>query len=97
MPVVKIDNLKREVPDGWTVLEAAKFLGIEIPTLCYDEGLSSGGNCRLCIVEIGSGKSSKLVTSCTYPVNDGLVIRTASKRVVKARNIRASYCSSTIF
>jgi bidirectional [NiFe] hydrogenase diaphorase subunit len=87
MPKLKIDGIELEVPQQWTVLEAAKFLGIDIPTLCYNEGLTAAGNCRLCIVEIGEGDKAKLVTSCTYPVTEGLVVRTASSRVVKARKV----------
>jgi len=87
MPELKIDGIELDVPEGWSVLDAAKFLGIEIPTLCYNEGLVPGGNCRLCIVEIGKGDNSKLVTSCTYPATQGLNVRTASSRVVKARKL----------
>jgi len=87
MPEIKIDGLKLDVPEDWNLLQALKFLGIEIPTLCQEEGLSPGGNCRLCIVEIGEGENSKLVTSCTYPVFEGLNVRTSSKRVIKARKI----------
>ena len=68
-------------------MEAAKFLGFPIPTLCHVEGLSSYGACRLCVVEIGEGPASKLVSSCTYPAQEGLVVRTASTRVVKARRM----------
>lgn len=82
-----IDGIKAEVPEGFTVLEAATFLGIRIPTLCYQEGLSPWGGCRLCIVEIGNSEKPKLVTSCTYPVVKGLVIRTATERIINARKM----------
>lgn len=84
---ITIDGIPFDAQEGWTILEAARFLGLEIPTLCYHEGLSSWGGCRLCVVEIGTGDITKLVTSCTYPVEDGLIVRTASKRVVNARKI----------
>jgi bidirectional [NiFe] hydrogenase diaphorase subunit len=84
---IKIDGIKFETPEDYTILDAARFLGIEIPTLCYHEGLSSWGGCRLCIVEIGKGDKTSLVTSCTYPVEEGLVVRTASERVVKTRKM----------
>lgn len=82
-----INGLEVEVEEGWTILEAAKFYGIEIPTLCYKEGLSPYGACRLCLVEIGEGKKAKLVSSCTYPVEEGLVVRTDSKRVIETRKM----------
>jgi len=87
MVKVIIDGIEIEVEKGWTILETARFLGIEIPTLCYNDGLTAWGGCRLCVVEIGKGKNTKLVASCTYPVQEGLVIRTASKRVIQARNL----------
>lgn len=84
---LKIDGIPVEIEEGWTVLEAARFLGIDIPTLCYHDGLSTWGGCRLCVVEIGEGDDAKLVSACTYPVEEGLVVRTASKRVVQARKV----------
>ena len=87
MPNIRIDGIDFDAPEGWTILEVAKFLGLEIPTICFDDGLSAWGGCRLCVVEIGEGESAKLVTSCTYPVQEGLVIRTASKRVIRARKV----------
>ena len=82
-----LNGVKVQVEDGWTVLEAAKFYGANIPTLCYHEGLSSYGACRLCVVEIGRGDRTKLVASCLYPVKEGLNVRTHSQRVVRARKM----------
>lgn len=87
MPKITIDGIDFDAPKGWTILDTAKFLGIEIPTLCYNEGLTVWGGCRLCIVEIGTGEGSELVTSCTYPAEEGLVVRTATKRVIETRKI----------
>ncbi|HUT69850.1 MAG TPA: 2Fe-2S iron-sulfur cluster-binding protein [Desulfatiglandales bacterium] len=84
---ITIDGIGFDAPEGWTVLEAARFLGIDIPTICFHEGLSPGGGCRLCVVEIGNGDDTKLVSSCTYPVEEGLVIRTATERVIVARKM----------
>jgi len=84
---VRINGLDVSVDKGTTILEAAQFLGFSIPTLCHMEGLSPYGACRLCVVEIGEGDRTKLVTSCTHPVQEGLVVRTASSRVVKARKM----------
>ena len=87
MPKIAIDGIRFDAEDGWTILEVANFLGLKIPTLCYNEGLSPWGGCRLCIVEIGPEGRTKLVSSCTYPVEEGLVVRTSSKRVLAARKM----------
>ncbi len=87
MVTLYINGLKVSVEKGTTLLEAAQFLGFPIPTLCHMEGLSPYGACRLCVVEIGEGDRAKLVTSCTYPVEEGLKVRTASNRVVRARKM----------
>ncbi|HUU01822.1 MAG TPA: 2Fe-2S iron-sulfur cluster-binding protein [Myxococcota bacterium] len=87
MVSLKINGLAVSVEEGTSLLEAAKQIGFPIPTLCYKEGLSPGGNCRLCVVEIGEGRKAKLVTSCTYPAEEGLKVHTASERVVKARRM----------
>jgi len=84
---INIDGINFDAPNGFTVLEAANFLGIKIPTLCYHEGLSPWGGCRLCIVEIGKGEKTKLVTSCTYPVEEGLVVKTINERIENARKM----------
>ncbi len=84
---LKINGVKVAVEEGSTILEAARFLGFPIPTLCHMDGLTPYGACRLCVVEIGVGPRSKLVSSCTYPVEEGMVVRTASNRVVKARKM----------
>ena len=82
-----INGLPVNVEEGTTLLEAAKFLGFPIPTLCHMEGLSPYGACRPCLVEIGSGAKTKLVSSCTYPAEEGLKVRTASARVVRTRKM----------
>ena len=87
MPNITIDGIGFDAPEGWTVLEAAKFLGIDIPALCYHEGLSPGGGCRLCVVEIGEGNNTKVVSSCTYAVEEGLVVHTATERIINARKM----------
>ena len=82
-----INGVPVSVERGSTVLEAAEFLGFPIPTLCHMEGLSPYGACRLCVVEIGVGPRAKLVTACTYPAEEGLKVRTASERVLRARRM----------
>ena len=82
-----INGPEVSVKDGMTVLEAAEFLGFPIPTLCHMDGLSPYGACRLCVVEIGEGPRAKLVSSCSYPAEEGLIVRTASTRVLRARRM----------
>lgn len=82
-----INGLTVEVEEGWTVLEAAEFLGLHIPTLCYNKGLTPYGGCRLCVVEIVEGNRTQLVSSCTYPAREGLKVRTDTKPVIAARKM----------
>lgn len=82
-----INGVNVSVEEGATLLEAAQFMGFPIPTLCYMEGLSPYGACRLCVVEIGEGPKARLVSSCTYPAEEGLNVRTASSRVIRARKM----------
>lgn len=87
MTELTINGIDVVVEPGTTLLEAAEFLGIPIPTLCHMEGLTPYGACRLCVVEVGDPPNSRLVTSCTYPAEAGLRVRTSSARVVRARKI----------
>ncbi len=82
-----INGLTATVEAGSTLLEAARFLGLPIPTLCHRDDLSPYGACRLCVVEIGEGPRARLVSSCTYPAEEGLKVRTASARVLKTRKM----------
>ncbi len=70
---LKIDDQEVKAKEGTTILEVAKSMGINIPTLCYHKALSSFGSCRLCSVEIVDKRGrSRIVTSCNYPVEEGL-------------------------
>ncbi len=83
-----IDNIECEVLENTTVLEAAKKFNITIPTLCYNSYLKPYGGCRICLVEITNpqlGGRSKLVSSCTYPLEEGLIVNTKSERVLEGR------------
>jgi NADH dehydrogenase/NADH:ubiquinone oxidoreductase subunit G len=82
-----IDGKEVRATPGMTVLEAAKSAGIHIPTLCYHEKLEPFGGCRLCLVELESRGSSRLVVSCVYPVEKGLVVRTRSEKVDRIRKM----------
>jgi len=74
-------------PMEYTLLQAARANGFEIPTLCYHPDLPSEGQCRLCVVEIGEAPRTRLVNSCTYPVEKGLKVKTHSDKVMQARRI----------
>ena len=82
---VAIDGKKISVERGTTILDAAKSLGVRIPTLCHHEGLSPEGNCRVCTVEIETRGRKKLVASCMFPIMGPLSVETASERAVNAR------------
>ena len=82
-----IDGLDVQVEEGSAILDVAQFYGISIPTLCHHDGLTDYGACRLCIVEIGKGNNTKLVSSCTYPAEPGLFVRTNTKKIVAARKV----------
>ncbi len=84
---LRINGVDVAVEKGTTLLEAARFMGFPIVTLCHMEGLSPYGACRLCVVEIGRAPKSRLVSSCTYPAEEGLEVRTATSRVVRARKM----------
>lgn len=78
-----IDNEKIAVPEGTTIIEAAKTAGIEIPTLCYLKDINEIGACRVCLVEIEG--VNKLAAACNSPVTEGMVVKTNSPRVRNAR------------
>lgn len=83
MATLTIDGHSVTVPEGTTVLEAAKQAGITIPTLCNHPDLPPQGICRLCVVEVEG--SFLLQTACTYPVSDGMQVRTNSPLVRESR------------
>jgi NADH dehydrogenase/NADH:ubiquinone oxidoreductase subunit G len=82
-----INGLPAQVEEGTTLLEAARFLGFPIPTLCYDDGLKPYGACRLCVVEVGEPGRSRLVSACTSRAEPGMIVHTRSARVEKARRL----------
>lgn len=84
MVSLTINNQKVQVTPGTTILEAARKVGIHIPTLCaMPEIHHTPGACRICVVEID--RSRTLVASCVYPVAEGMKVKTGSERVRKAR------------
>lgn len=83
MPKLTINDIEVDVEPGTTVLQACEALGVEIPVFCYHPRLSIAGNCRMCLVEME--KSPKPIASCAMPAADGMVIRTNTPMVEKAR------------
>ena len=80
---IKINNVDYQVPEGITILEAARMANIHIPTLCFLKEVKEIGACRMCVVEVKGAKG--LITSCVYPVSEGMEIFTHSKRVIDSR------------
>ncbi|BAE51585.1 NADH-quinone oxidoreductase subunit NuoG [Paramagnetospirillum magneticum] len=83
MPKLTIDGREIEVEAGTTIIQAADLLGIEIPRFCYHERLAIAGNCRMCLVEVE--KMPKPAASCAMPVGEGMVVKTNTPAVRKAR------------
>ena len=82
---IKINGMPLSVPNGSTILEAAHYAGIDIPTLCYLKDLNQIGACRMCVVEVKGARS--LVASCVYPVNEGMEVFTNTPKVQKSRRM----------
>ncbi len=83
MPTLTIDNREITVQEGSTVLEAARQIGVRIPTLCRQEGHPPLGACRVCLVEVEGAKT--LVASCAMPVTEKMIVHTNTRRVREAR------------
>jgi len=84
---LEIDGREVEIDKEKTLLEAARSIGIDIPTLCYHPALEPFGACRLCSVEIEKRGRKKVVTACNYPVEEGLVVNTKSNGIIAIRKM----------
>ena len=84
---LQIDGKQVVATEGTTILEAARSLGIEIPTVCDHAQLSPYGACRICTVEADSNGRTNLVASCQYPVEKDMVVRTKTEKVDKIRKV----------
>lgn len=82
---LKIDDKEVCVPEGTTILEAAKTVGIDIPTLCFLKDINEIGDCRMCIVEVEGRRG--FATSCIQKVEEGMIVRTHSPEVIEARKV----------
>ena len=85
MPTVTIDDIRVQVEQGATILDAAAKAGVWIPTLCYHPAVSTQATCRLCMVELDRGNWKQLVTACNYPVRQDLVVSVSSDSAIAAR------------
>ena len=82
---MKIDGRDVRAKEGMTVLEAARSVGVSIPTLCHHDQLQPYGGCRLCIVEAATEGGKSIIASCVYRAEDGLVINTRSDKIDRIR------------
>ena len=82
---ITIDNQKISVPEGITILEAAKKAGIDIPTLCFLKDINEIGDCRMCVVKVEGRRG--FATSCIQKVEEGMVIKTHTPEIIEARHV----------
>ena len=84
---VTIDGRSSTFVPGTTVLEAARSMGIAIPTLCSYKGLSPYGACRVCIVEMDTPRGPKKIASCSYPIENNMQVRTDTAAIRESRKV----------
>jgi len=85
---LKIDGMEVNAKEGTSIFDVAKTVDIKIPTLCHNTALEPFGACRVCSVEITDKRGrKKIVTSCNYPVSEGLIVDTKSEKVIKTRRL----------
>jgi len=87
MPNIIIDGRRKKIKDGRTILEAAREMGIAIPTLCFHEALTPAGACRLCVVEVKIAGRVKIMASCVTPAEEGMSIKTNSEKIINIRRV----------
>lgn len=90
---LKINGIPVSVPEGSTILDAAKLANVRIPTLCYLKDVQCVGSCRLCLVEATGARG--LVAACVYPVSEGMEVRTNTPKVRKSRKTTVELILST--
>lgn len=83
---VTIDDIQVSVAPDATIYDAAKAAGIRIPILCHDKKLHPFGGCRMCLVEVEQMKG-RLIPACTTPVSEGMIVRTGTDEIIKARKL----------
>jgi heterodisulfide reductase subunit A len=87
MPRVTIDGRTGDLAEGTTILDAARSLGVGIPSLCHVKGLPPDPVCRVCTVEVVQGGRSRMLTACSRPVEEGMVVHTRSERTLRHRRL----------
>ena len=90
---LKINGIKVSVPEGYTILQAAKEVNIEIPSLCYLKDVNSIGTCGVCVVEVKGRRG--LVAPCVYPVEEGMEVFTNTPAVRESRKTTIELILST--
>ena len=90
---LKINGIAVSVPEGSTILQAAKLANVRIPTLCYLKEIQCIGSCRMCLVEATGARG--LVAACVYPVSEGMEVRTNTPKVRKSRKTSLELILST--
>lgn len=83
--IIKIDGIYYEGVEGETLMELAKRNNIDIPNLCHKKGFEGQGRCRLCMVEVTENNKTKVVSSCVYPIKDGIEVKVNTDEIVKIR------------
>lgn len=95
MVTLKINGISVTVPEDYTILQAAKEINIEIPSLCYLKDINCIGSCRVCVVELRERGRSRLVASCVYPVAEGMEVYTNTPAVRTSRRTTIELILST--
>ena len=90
---LKINGISVSVPEGYTILQAAREVNVEIPSLCYLKDVNCIGSCRVCVVEV-KGKRG-LIASCVYPVEEGMEVYTNTPAVRESRKTTIELILST--
>ncbi len=90
---IKINGMPLSVPEGSTILEAARLHNIRIPTLCYLKEINEIGACRMCLVEVKGARSA--AAACVHPVNEGMEITTNSEKIHSSRRTSLELILST--
>ncbi len=87
MITFKLNGQTVQGEEGQYILQVAEKYGVEIPTLCHHKALDPAGMCRLCTVELFDGRRSRFVTSCNYPIWEGMEVKTESEEVLEGRKL----------
>ncbi|HEU5182875.1 MAG TPA: 2Fe-2S iron-sulfur cluster-binding protein [Candidatus Polarisedimenticolia bacterium] len=89
-----LNNERRSVPAGSTLLEACRAAGVPVPTLCFLDGMTPANACRICVVEVEGARA--LAPACSRQVEAGMVVRTESERVALARRLVMEFLASSV-